>query len=146
MRYLRYPAVAILTFVIGVIISPIHYFGESFACGGITEEGGGFSGGECFRSSYFIQVCEGSAVYRSPERANQVFDEKLQEAERVVEVAPKLDEDGVVVGRRAVAVFRGSPDSGRYVTIFWTHGRVLNGISSSSWMHVKHFERVNSKY
>lgn len=43
MRYLRGPIVALLTFVIGVAISPIRFQMEGMDCGRVIDGRGGFS-------------------------------------------------------------------------------------------------------
>lgn len=39
MRYLRYAAIALVTFVFGVAISPIHFYAELIACGFVPYRG-----------------------------------------------------------------------------------------------------------
>jgi hypothetical protein len=45
------------------------------------------------------------AGYVSPEKANEVFEQELRTAVRVVDHKPKLNENGISVGQRAVAMF-----------------------------------------
>ena len=43
MKYLRGPIVALLAFLLGVIVSPIHFRVEGWGCGRTLDGGGGFS-------------------------------------------------------------------------------------------------------
>ena len=54
MKYLRYPLLGLVTFIIGVVVSPIHFYLEGIGCGRVIDGGGGFS-----VSSYkFILFCQ----------------------------------------------------------------------------------------
>jgi hypothetical protein len=134
MKYIRRFGVAIVTFVIGVAISPIHFFGESIACGL-------HSSSTSYRSSYFIQVSNGYREFDSAEEAEEAFNQRLSRAAQVVEVGPKVDKDGTVTGRRAVTMYYFPQESRYFTKIFWTHGRYLYSISSGSALHASEFEK-----
>jgi len=59
---------------------------------------------------------------------------------KVIEVGPKINDEGAVVGRRATALFF-SPELSCYTEILWTDGRFLHYIFSTSAVHVKEFEK-----
>jgi hypothetical protein len=134
MKHIRRLSVALLTFVLGVALSPMHFYVESIACGS-------HSSGTSFRSTYFIRVSRGYQKFDSPEKADEAFNKKLSGAVEVFEVGPQLDKDGTVVGRRAVIMYY-FPEESRYFTrVFWTNGRYLWSISSGSAQHVREFEK-----
>jgi len=60
--------------------------------------------------------------YVSPEKADQVFIQRLSEAVKVIEVGPKINNEGVVVGHRAVALLFAPDVSCYYTEILWTEG------------------------
>jgi hypothetical protein len=138
MSYIGYPALALLTFVIGVAVSPIHFELLGWGCGR-TYDGGGFTAYP-YRSSYFIRVDFTRECYLSAETANHVFDERVKEAAKIVELTPNTNGDGVIVGKRTVAVDL-DKNNRPYTTIFWTNGRTLCSIDSSSWLHAIEFEK-----
>ena len=140
MRCIRYPLLALLTFIIGVVISPIHFYLEGMGCGRVMDGGGGFSV-QSYSSSYFVKLSFAHAGYVSTEKAAEVFNQQLAEAVEVIEVAPKLNSKGVVVGRRAEAIFFDPERDRYYACIFWTDGRFIHSIGSTSSLHVIEFER-----
>ena len=141
MRYLRGPIVAFVAFIFGVAISPIHFSVEMIACGFVPAHDSAST--TTYRSAYFIQTSFSNANYPSTEKANEVFNEKLREAIRVIEIMPKLNKHGVPVGRRAVAIFF-HPDLNEYRTkVFWTNGTTFHSISSTSFLHVMQFEKYH---
>jgi len=142
MRYLRGPIVALLAFVIGVAISPIRFYAEGMGCGRVIDGGGGFSI-TSYTSSYFVRLSFAHSGYVSTEKANQVFGQHLGEAVRVVEHTPKFNKAGTLVGQRAVAVFFDAETNQYYAAAFWTDGRFLHSIHSSSYLHVIEFEKRN---
>ena len=134
MRRLRGPVLALVTFVLGVAISPIHFYIEMIACGLGNSS-------TSYRSSYFIQVTTSDMKYESTKEAHEAFNEQLRDAIRVVEITPKLNKHGVLVGQRAVAIFF-LPHLNEYrAKVIWTEGRILCRISSTSFMHVMEFEK-----
>jgi hypothetical protein len=139
-RYLRHLGVALVTFLLGVALSPIHFYIEGMGCGKVIDGGGGFSINS-YRSSYFIQLLLAHEGYVSLEKANQVFDQRLNQAVKVVEVGPKINHEGAVVGRRAVALFFSAGLSRYYTEIFWTDGRTVSYILSTSALHAEEFEK-----
>ena len=140
MKYLRYPLVALLTFVVGVALSPIHFRLTGIGCGRLIDGSGGFSI-TSYRSSYFVDVDFAHAGYSSIEKANEVFDQRLHEAAQVVSVTSKLDKNGMLVGRRAELVVLEPESNKRSACILWTEGRIMHGIYSSSFSHVRDFEK-----
>ena len=140
MKYVRRLVIALLTFTLSVAVSPIRFYVEGMGCGKVIDGGGGFSV-TSYRSSYFIKLLLAHEGYISPEKANEVFDERLSTAVRIIEVGPKINGEGVVVGRRAVALFFAPEASCYYTEILWTDGRFLHYIVSTSALHAKEFEK-----
>jgi hypothetical protein len=140
MRYLRGPIVALLAFIIGVAISPIGFYMEGMGCGRVIDGGGGFSI-KSYRSTYFVQLYFAHSGYVSTEKANQVFSQQLAEAVLLVDHTPKFNKD--TIGQRAVAVFFDAETNQYYAAVFWTDGRFLHSIFSSSYLHVIEFEKQN---
>jgi len=141
-RYLRYPLLGFVTFIVGVVISPIHFAVEGMGCGRTIDGGGGFSV-TSYKSSYFVNLSFAHSGYLSTEKANEVFKQTLGEAVRVLEVSPKFDTHGQTIGRRAVVVFFDTERNQYYASVFWTEGRFLHSIDSSSYLHVIEFEKHN---
>ena len=134
MKHIRRFGVALLTFVVGVAVAPIHFYPEMIACGLHNSSAS-------YRSSYFIQVSQGYQGFDSAAEAEEAFSQRLSEAAEVLEVGPKVDRDGTVIGRRAVTLHY-FPEESRYFTrVYWTHGRYLYSISSGSALHVREFEK-----
>jgi hypothetical protein len=140
MKYVRRLGFALLTFTLGVAVSPIRFYVEGMGCGKVIDGGGGFSI-TSYQSSYFIKLLSVSEAYVSPEKANEVFDERLSTAVRIIELGPKVNREGRVVGRRAVALFFSPEASCHYTEILWTDGRFLHYIVSTSALHAKEFEK-----
>ena len=136
MKYLRYLALAIFTFVIGVGISPIRFYPEFIACGPRGSSTG-------YRSSYFIQTTTSEVGYDSEQEAIEAFNERLNEAMSVIDVSPKVNSKGVLIEQRAVAMFYHEGNNEYYVASFWRDGQWLHSISSRSYAHVKDFEKHN---
>jgi len=133
-------SLALLTFVLGVAISPIRFYVEGWGCGKVADGGGGY-GITSYSSSYFVKLWSASGAYVSPEKADAVFNERLSQAVTVIETGPKVNKNGAVIGRRAMAIFYSPQLRQNYTEIFWTDGRILHYIGSTSTMHVKDFER-----
>ena len=136
MKYLRYLALAILTFVIGVAISPIRFSAEAIGCGPHNS----FTS---YRSSYFIQTSTSYVSYDSEAEASDAFNKQLSDAVTVYDRSPKVNREGVLIEQRAVGLFYSRGNNEYYVISFWRDGRTLNGIGSRSYMHVKEFEKQN---
>jgi hypothetical protein len=111
---------------------------EARLCGRVIDGGGGFSI-TSFRSTYFVKLYFAHSAFVSTEKANQVFRQRLAEAVLVVDHTPKFNKD--TIGQRAVAVFFDTGTNQYYAGIFWTDGRFLHFISSSSYFHVIEFEK-----
>lgn len=143
MRYLRYPAAALLTFVVGVAVSPIQFSVQGWGCGKVLDGGGWFSA-TSYRSSYFVPTAFVHESYSSAEKANQVFAERLKELTKVAQLTPKTNHQGAIVGRRAAGTIlneKGAPNA----TVFWTDGRMLHSIYSTSWLHAIELERASNR-
>ncbi len=136
MKYLRYLAIAIFTFVIGVAISPIHFYVELIACGPNNTS-------TSYRSSYFMQTTSSSVLHDSEAAASDAFNKRLSKALKVFEVKPKVNREGVLIEQRAIALFYHQGNDEYYVVVFWREGRTLHRISSRSYTHVMHFEKRN---
>jgi hypothetical protein len=132
-------SVALLTFLVGVAVAPIQFYAEGLGHGKVIDGGGDYAITR-YKSSYFIKLWFEHESYVSPEKANQVFNEHLIQAVKVIEVGPKINRKGAVVGRRATALFFSPEISGYYTEIFWTDGHVVYYISSTSALHAKEFE------
>ena len=140
MKLVRRLGLTLLTFLLGVALSPIRFCVRGLGHGKVIDGGGNYAI-TLYRSSYFVYLCFAHESYVSPEKADQVFNERLSEAVQVLELGPKLNGKGVVVGRQAVVLFF-SPEASRYYTgILWTDGRILHYISSTSALHAKEFEK-----
>jgi len=140
MKHVRRLSIALLTFIVGVAVAPIQFYGEASGRGKLID-GSGDYGISVYTSSYFIKLLFAHESYVSPEKADQVFNQRLSEAVKVVEVGPKINRQGAVVGRRAVALFFSPEVSHNYTEIFWTDGHGLNYILSTSALHAEEFEK-----
>jgi hypothetical protein len=136
MKYLRYLALAVFTFVIGVAISPIRFYPEMIACGMRGSSTG-------YRSSYFMQTSDSYHSYDCEQHASDAFLEELSEAIVVYDASPKVNKEGVLIEQRAVALFYHAGNEEYYVVLFWRDGTTLRSISSRSYTHVKDFEKQN---
>ena len=99
MRYVRRLGIALLTFVFGVALSPIRFDVEGMGYGKVSD-GGGFSI-TSYKSSYFVNLLSVYEAYVSREQANEIFDEHVSKATKVIEVGPSLTEKvlSLVVGQ-----------------------------------------------
>ena len=133
MRYVRYIAIAVFTFVIGVAISPIRFYEELIACGPHNST-------TVYRSSYFIQTSESYVDYPSEAKASKAFGEALKDAVKIIEMSPRVNKNGVFIEQRAVALFYNSTMEEYYVRLVWRDGATLHAVRSSSLQHVLDFE------
>lgn len=140
MKHVRRLGFAVLTFLVGVAVAPIQFYWEASVRGKLID-GGGDYGSTRYTSSYFVKLFSGHESYVSPEKADQAFNEGLSQAVEVFELGPKIDRQGKVVGRRAMALFFAPEISRYYIEIFWTDGHVIDYISSTSALHAKEFEK-----
>src|SRR5687767_7797434 len=142
--YVSKAIVALLsTFVLGVLISPIGFYLESRACGRATDGGGGFYIHR-YRSTYFINVWFSSSQFHSPEKANEWLAKDVKSVVKVIEAGPRYDREGRLIGQRAVLILLDPVDNKQYAAVFWTDGRLLFAIVSSSMTHVMQFERYRA--
>ena len=140
MKHVRRLGIALLTFALGVAVSPIRFDVEGMGCGKLIDGGGGF-GITSYSSSYFVKLWFVQSAYASPEKADAVFDQHVSQAVNVIELGPKMNREGFVIGRRAMAIFYSPQLSENYTEIIWTDGRFLHYIASTSTLHVKEFEK-----
>lgn len=136
MKYLRYLALAIFTFAIGVGISPIRFYFESVACGPRASS-------TSFRSSYFMQTSDSYISYDSEQEASDAFNKKLNSALRVYDTSPKVNKKGVLIKQRALALYYHRVNDEYYIVSFWRDGKTFRRISSRSYAHVKDYEKHN---
>ena len=140
MKYVRRLGVALLTFIVGVAVAPIRFYDEASGRGMVIDGGGNFAI-TVYTSSYFVKLWFVHESYVSSEKADEVFNQRLSQAVSVIEVGPKINGRGTIVGRRAIALFY-SPEISRYYTeILWTDGHILHYIFSTSALHAKEFEK-----
>jgi len=140
MKYVRGLGVALLTFIVGVAVAPIKFYEEGSGRGKVIDGGGNFAV-TVYTSSYFIKLWFAHESYVSPEKANEVFNQRLSQAVKVIEVGPKINGEGAVVGRRVMALFFSPELSCYYTEILWTDGRILHYIFSTSALHATQFEK-----
>lgn len=140
MRHLLRLLVALLTFAIGVAVSPIRFELVGMACGKMIDGGGGF-GMRSYRSSDNVELYFASGGYDSTEKTNEVFDQRVAGAVQVLELTPKLDAAGKEAGRRAVVILIDKETNQQYATVFWTDNRSIVSINSPSLWHVLEFEK-----
>ena len=69
MKYVRRFSIALLTFVLGVAVLPIHFYVEGMGCGKVID-GGGF-GITSYSSSYFVKLCPQVKVMLHRKRLTQ---------------------------------------------------------------------------
>jgi len=136
MKYVRRLAFTIVTFVIGVAISPIHFYVESIGCGPRSS----FTS---YRSSYFMQTSTGYVDYDYEWEASDAFNEGLNEAVQVIELKPRVNKGGVLIEQRAIGKFYNEGTGEFYVVLFWREGRSVRKIISRSYIHVREFEKQN---
>jgi len=134
MKYVFRVAVAILTFAIGVTISPIRFHWESVACGmhGSTTT---------YRSSYFTLTTKSYTQFDSEAEASDAFKKKLSEAITIYDISPQVSKEGVLIDQHAVGLFYHQGNDDFYVVSFWKEGQGLHRITSRSYNHVKELEK-----
>lgn len=140
MKHVRRLGFALLTFVLGVAMSPIHFYVEGMGCGKLVDGGGGF-GITHYSSSDSVKLWLVQSAYASPEKADEVFNQNVGQAVKVIELGPKTNRAGAVIGRRAMAIFYSPQLSSNYTEIISTDGRFLQYIGSTSTWHVREFEK-----
>jgi hypothetical protein len=79
------------------------------------------------------------SAYDSTKKANQAFDDRLAQAVRVIDHAPKINKDNM--GQRAVAVFFDADANQYYASVFWTDCQFIGSIHSTSYLHAIEFEK-----
>ena len=105
-------------------------------------DGGGGLSITTYRSSALVKLSFTYGAYGSTEKANDAFNENLRKAVRVVEVTPKLNEHGIQVGQRAVAIFFVNETKEYRAAVVWTDGRTLYLIDLPSLLHAIDFEKA----
>ena len=134
MKYIRYLALAIFTFAVGVGISPIRFYEEMIACGPNNST-------TSFRSSYLMQTSSSYVGYGSAAEASDAFNKRLSEAVTVYDRTPKITKKGDFIEQRAVALFYSRNTREYYIEVFWRNRDVIHSIDSRSYMHVMEFEK-----
>lgn len=114
----------LLSFALGVLISPIRFSLEAMGRGKMLD-GDGFFGIQSYTSTYFVKLSFSSVPYRSPEQANEVFTAIVKSAVRVVDRGPRYNRQGSKVGERAVAILLDPESNEQFASVFWTDGRFL---------------------
>lgn len=140
MKHLRRLLAALFAFVAGVALTPIQFHVEGRGCGRMLDGEGGFSV-RSFTSSYSVRLSFGHIGFKSREKADEAFDRHLREAVRVIETTPKLNEQGDVVGRRAVVITFNPDVKQSFASLVWTDGMSVHAIDSPSLIHVIEFEK-----
>jgi hypothetical protein len=128
------------SFLVGVVVSPIGFSIDGIGHGTVTDGGGSFFF-HSYTSTYFFQVWFSCSGYQSAAKANEVFAEGVRAAVKVIEIGPKHNRDGRLIGQRAVAVLLTTDPNQQYASVFWTDGRLLCSIDSRSGIHAIQFER-----
>jgi hypothetical protein len=134
MKYVYRLAVAILTFAIGVTISPTRFHWESVACG---PRGSSTS----YRSLYFVQTSKSYRHFDSEAEASEAFKKKLSEAITLYDISPQVSKENVLIEQHAIGLFYDQSSDDFYVVSFWKDGQTLHGIRSRSYNQVKELER-----
>ena len=134
----------LLSFALGVLISPIRFRLDAMGSGKVLD-GGDFFGIQTYTSTYFIKLSFSRSQYRSPEKANEAFTAIVKSAVRIIDRRPKSDRQGSKVGERAVAILLDRERNEQFASVFWTDGRVLFSVDSSSMTHVLQFEQYRNE-
>jgi len=72
MKHGRRLGFALLTFLVGVAVSPIQFYGQGWGHGKVIDGGGNYAI-TVYTSSYFVKLWDSHESYISPEKADQVF-------------------------------------------------------------------------
>jgi coproporphyrinogen III oxidase-like Fe-S oxidoreductase len=128
-----YVLMAAATFVLGVVVSPIHFRGYSIGCGptGSSSQ---------FTSSYFLNLVSSESYYESLEETDAAWQEKIKKADSVSEQNALFNRVGEKTGSRAVIRSRWD-DGKQYFAVVWTEKKVLREVTCSSRAHVLAFEK-----
>lgn len=123
--------VAALTFILGVLISPIRFWQIAIGCGkGSTVT---------FTSSYFVTLRSNVMGYDSVAEADAAFQDRLNKSVRVINQGEKFNNEGRKIGPRALIVFNGE-DNKQYFGVLWAEEKFLRCLYSTSLIHVLAFE------
>src|SRR5687768_16922017 len=80
----------LLSFALGVLISPIRFSPDSAARGKMLD-GDGYFGIQNYTSTYFIKLSFFTVPYSSPEEANEAFTAVVKSAVRIIDRGPRYD-------------------------------------------------------
>lgn len=132
-RKFAYLLTAAATFVLGVVVSPIHFRVYSIGCGATGSS-------SQFTSSYFLNLVSSERYYESPEEADAAWQEKIKKADSVIEQTALFNRMAQKTGSRAVIRSRWD-DGKQYFAVVWTEKKVLHEVTCSSLAHVLAFEK-----
>src|SRR5215510_4359562 len=94
-KTVTYLLVSAITFLLGIVVSPIHFSSYSSACGPRSTS-------SHYTSSYFLDLVSYEVTYESSEEAEVAWREQVSKADSVLEQSPLLDPKGEQIGSRAV--------------------------------------------
>jgi len=121
------------TFVLGVVVSPIHFRIYSIACGPTGSS-------SRFTSSYFLSLVSSESWHKSLGEADAAWQAELIKADSVIEQGSIFSRDGERTGSRAVISSRWS-DGEPYFAVVRSEKNVLHKMTCSSLAHVLAFEK-----
>jgi hypothetical protein len=130
---IRYVLVGALTFVLGVVLCPIHFRWYSVSCGFRSTS-------SRYTSSYFLDLTAKAESFDSVEEASGAWQEEVRKATSVIEQTEVLSADGERIGSRAVLILKRA-DGKQYYGVVWTEEKSLRGIYCSSLWHIYAFEK-----
>ena len=95
-----------------------------------------------YRSSDEVDVVLWTNVLSSPQSAAKEYENRVQNAKKIIEKGIKIDRDGNVVGERAVLIFpdRSNTDK-EMVAVLWTRKTDLLVVETLSMKHALAFEK-----
>src|SRR5262245_57854344 len=103
---IRYVLTGLLTFALGVLISPIHFKLNSIACG----RGSTYT----YTSSHFVELTATASPFDSEVETSAAFQKMVNESTLVLEQNEIFDHNGVKTGSRAVLLLNDDDGRQRY--------------------------------
>ena len=119
-------------------------FEEVLSESGVTKDGNRYCY-QLYRSSDSIGVSVTSENHNSPAEANKALQKELEQAVKIIEREPKLDEQGQSVGERVVASLPSNDPDKPQAFVLWSDGSSFYQISSFSLRHVLELEKRYSR-